>query len=93
MKVFNKIISFIRSVFEFILILPIRFYQIFISPLTPGSCRHVPTCSQYALEAIKIHGPIYGTWLAIKRVLRCNPWGTSGYDPVPPKREKKKKKK
>jgi len=93
MKVFNKIISFIRSIFEFILILPIRFYQIFISPLTPGSCRHVPTCSQYALEAIKIHGPIYGTWLAIKRVLRCNPWGTSGYDPVPPKREKKKKKK
>ena len=65
------------------LILPIRFSQKFISPLLPPACRYTPTCSQYAIEAIKTHGPIKGTWLAIKRILRCNPWGGSGYDPVP----------
>ena len=65
------------------LILPIRFYQKFISPPLPPACRYTPTCSQYAIEAIKKHGPIKGTWLAIKRILRCNPWGGSGYDPVP----------
>ena len=67
------------------LILPIRFYQKFISPLLPPACRYTPTCSQYAIEAIKKHGPIKGTWLAIKRILRCNPWGGKGYDPVPEK--------
>ena len=66
-----------------LLMLPIRFYRKFISPLTPPSCRFTPTCSQYAIEAITKHGPIKGTWLAIKRVLRCRPGGGSGYDPVP----------
>ena len=65
------------------LMLPIRFYRRFISPFTPPSCRFVPTCSQYAIEAISKHGPFKGTWLAIKRVLRCRPGGGSGYDPVP----------
>ena len=65
------------------LMLPIRFYRRFISPFTPPSCRFVPTCSQYAIEAITKHGPFKGTWLAIKRVLRCRPGGGSGYDPVP----------
>ena len=65
------------------LILPIRLYQNVISPQLPPACRYTPTCSQYAIEAIKKHGPIKGTWLAIKRILRCNPWGGSGYDPVP----------
>jgi len=66
-----------------LLILPIKFYQRFISPLTPPVCRFTPTCSAYAVEAIRKHGPFKGLWLAIKRIARCNPWGGSGYDPVP----------
>ena len=66
-----------------LLILPIRFYQRFISPLLPPSCRYTPTCSQYAVEALRKHGPLRGLWLAVKRILRCAPWGGSGYDPVP----------
>ncbi len=66
-----------------LLMLPIRFYRKFISPLTPPSCRFTPTCSEYAIQAITKHGPFKGTWLAVKRVLRCHPWGGSGYDPVP----------
>jgi len=64
-------------------ILPIRFYQRCISPLTPPSCRFTPTCSQYAIEAISRHGVIKGLYLAICRILRCHPWGGYGYDPVP----------
>lgn len=66
-----------------ILILPIRFYQRFISPLTPPSCRFTPTCSQYAVEALRKHGPIKGLYLTVRRLLRCHPWGGHGYDPVP----------
>ncbi len=66
-----------------VLILPIRFYRKFISPLTPPTCRFTPTCSQYAIEAIRKHGPFKGLALAVWRILRCNPWGGSGYDPVP----------
>lgn len=66
-----------------LLTLPIYFYRYCISPLTPASCRFVPTCSEYAIEAIMRHGPIKGLWLAIKRICRCHPWGGSGYDPVP----------
>ncbi len=61
----------------------VRLYQRFISPMTPPSCRYVPTCSQYAIEAIRKHGPIRGLYLALRRILRCHPWGGSGYDPVP----------
>ncbi|SDK40381.1 hypothetical protein SAMN04487935_3275 [Flavobacterium noncentrifugens] len=72
-----------------ILILPfvfvIRVYQTVISPLTPASCRFEPTCSSYALEALKVHGLFYGSYLGAKRILSCHPWGRSGYDPVPPK--------
>ncbi|MBR6370742.1 MAG: membrane protein insertion efficiency factor YidD [Bacteroidaceae bacterium] len=68
---------------SWLLILPIRFYRRFISPLTPPSCRFVPSCSEYAIEALRKHGPFKGTWLAIKRILRCRPGGGSGYDPVP----------
>lgn len=64
-------------------ILPIRFYQLCISPLFPPACRFTPTCSAYAIEAIMKHGVIRGTWLALKRISRCHPWGGSGYDPVP----------
>ena len=66
-----------------LLILFVRIYQRFISPLTPPSCRFTPTCSQYALEALRKYGPFKGSWLALKRLLRCHPWGGSGYDPVP----------
>lgn len=61
----------------------IVFYRRSISPMFPPSCRYVPTCSEYALEAIGKYGPIKGVWLAVKRICRCHPWGGSGYDPVP----------
>ena len=73
-----------------LLILPIKFYQIFISPLCRGCCRYRPTCSQYMIEAIRIHGAFKGVWLGIKRILRCNPWGGAGFDPVPEKETKHK---
>lgn len=68
---------------SWILILPIRLYQILISPMLPAACRFTPTCSQYAVEALRRHGPLKGGWLAVKRICRCHPWGGSGYDPVP----------
>ena len=67
-------------------ILPIRIYQVTISPLLGSHCRHTPSCSQYTIEAIQIWGVIRGIWLGARRIARCNPWGTSGYDPVPPKK-------
>ncbi|HIT83007.1 MAG TPA: membrane protein insertion efficiency factor YidD [Candidatus Avibacteroides faecavium] len=73
----------LRRIITTLLLAPIYFYRSFISPLTPPSCRFTPTCSQYAIEAIKRHGPLRGTWLAIRRIMRCHPWGGSGYDPVP----------
>ena len=66
-----------------LLILPIRFYQRYISPMLPPACRFTPTCSQYAVEALQKYGPIKGMYLAVRRILRCHPWGGSGYDPVP----------
>lgn len=63
----------------------IRFYKIIISPLLPAACRYEPTCSVYAIDALKTHGLFYGSWLAAKRIVSCNPWGGSGYDPVPPR--------
>jgi len=68
---------------SYILIGSVKFYKLFISPIIPNSCRYTPTCSSYAIEAIQKHGPLKGGWLALKRILRCNPWGGSGYDPVP----------
>ena len=61
----------------------IRLYQITLSPYIGRACRYTPTCSNYGIAAIRKHGPFKGTWLTIKRVLSCNPWGGSGYDPVP----------
>ncbi len=69
-----------------IIALPVRVYRFGISPVIPSRCRHLPTCSEYALEALKIHGPLDGLWLSIKRIGRCHPWGTHGYDPVPDKK-------
>lgn len=61
----------------------IKLYQITLSPLIGRQCRYQPTCSNYGLEAIRKYGPFRGGWLTLKRVLSCNPWGGSGYDPVP----------
>ena len=73
----------IKKILAFPLIVLVKFYQLCISPFTPPSCRYTPTCSQYALEALKKYGHIKGGWLAFKRIMRCHPWGGSGYDPVP----------
>ena len=61
----------------------IRGYQLFLSPFYAGSCRYLPSCSQYAMEAVETHGAVRGGWLALRRLLRCRPWGGDGYDPVP----------
>ena len=72
-----------RSLPKRLLIGLIRFYQRNISPRHPGCCRFIPTCSQYALEALRKYGPLKGLWLALRRLSKCHPWGGSGYDPVP----------
>jgi putative membrane protein insertion efficiency factor len=74
---------------KFILIKLIRFYQRFISPATPPSCRFYPTCSSYSLEAVKRFGALKGGYLAIKRILKCHPFHPGGVDPVPEKRSLK----
>jgi putative membrane protein insertion efficiency factor len=75
MKQLNKIITIILLSF-------IKAYQLFISPMIPRTCRHLPTCSEYAIEAIKNLGPIKGSFKAAIRILKCNPLGSHGYDPV-----------
>ena len=80
MEIFTKSITII-------IVGLIKFYQLAVSPMIGPSCRHYPTCSQYSVEALKAHGLIRGLYLALKRILRCRPGGTHGYDPVP-KRDK-----
>lgn len=80
-----KVIRYITSVFSQVFIALIRGYQLVLSPYLPSSCRHTPSCSHYTIDAIREWGAAKGTWLGIKRILRCHPWGTSGYDPVPKK--------
>ncbi len=75
----NKLLKILAVPF----IILIKLYQLLISPLFPSSCRYTPTCSNYTLEALKKYGVLKGSWLGIKRILRCHPWGGSGYDPVP----------
>ena len=73
----------VRNVLRLCLIAPIRGYQRFISPLLPAACIYTPTCSQYAVEAISKHGVVRGSWLALRRIVRCNPFHDGGYDPGP----------
>ncbi len=80
MEIFTKSITII-------IVGLIKFYQLVVSPVIGPSCRHYPTCSQYSIESVKTHGLIRGLYLAFKRILRCRPGGTDGYDPVP-KRDK-----
>jgi len=82
--------NILRQIAVFLLVLPIQFYRLVISPVLPASCRFEPSCSAYALEALHTHGPAKGLYLAAKRIARCHPvtWlgGSSGFDPVPPAR-------
>lgn len=79
----RRILRFLKDALEWLLRLLVRFYQLCISPLFPPSCRFTPTCSEYALQALRKYGPFKGLWLTVKRLSRCHPWGGSGYDPVP----------
>lgn len=76
--------SKLRDILIFPFVVLVRFYQYCISPFIPRVCRFEPSCSVYAVEALRRHGLLRGGWLAVKRITRCNPWGGSGYDPVPP---------
>ena len=80
-----------RRLFRRFLIAQVRFYQKHISPALPSCCRYMPTCSQYAIEAIEKRGAFVGLFLAARRILRCNPWGGFGYDPVPERTRKKRR--
>ncbi len=80
--------DFIYSFFKFVVILPIRFYQWFISPLLGPKCRFNPTCSHYMVGAIQEWGVFKGVWLGLKRISKCHPWGSFGDDPVPKKIKK-----
>jgi putative membrane protein insertion efficiency factor len=71
------------NVISRILIVPVRVWQLTISQVLPPTCRYSPSCSHYMIEALQRHGPVKGLWLGIKRIGRCHPWGSSGYDPVP----------
>lgn len=79
----KNLLLIIRDLLRKTVSLPIVFYRRFISPLKPRCCRYVPSCSEYALEAIMTHGVILGIFLAIKRIIRCNPFGGFGSDPIP----------
>ena len=79
----KRLLLALRRLTVALLVAPIRFYQRFVSPLFPPCCRFTPTCSAYAIEALQKHGALKGSWLALRRILRCHPWGGSGYDPVP----------
>ncbi|MBP5250851.1 MAG: membrane protein insertion efficiency factor YidD [Treponema sp.] len=81
----GRIICQLREILYEFLCLPIRFYKVFISPFLPPCCRFEPTCSAYAIQAIKKHGFFKGFFLSLKRILKCNPYFEGGYDPVPEK--------
>lgn len=85
-------LNLLKKAITQILLAPVYFYRYAISPLTPPTCRYTPTCSQYTIEALKKHGPVKGVFLSIKRIISCNPWGGSGYDPVPEPKTRKDKK-
>jgi putative membrane protein insertion efficiency factor len=75
---------FIRSI-TLMFIGAVKLYQAVVSPFMPQTCRHLPTCSEYTIEALKVFGPFKGTYLGIKRIINCRPGGSHGYDPLPKK--------
>lgn len=78
----------LKQIFNFPIVVLVKIYQWIISPILPQSCRYTPTCSTYMLDALRIWGPIKGTYLGLKRIASCNPWGGHGHDPVPEKKKK-----
>ncbi len=82
-RLIKQFLLLIRNGLVALLLIPVKIYQLFISPVIGASCRYTPTCSQYTVEALKKHGPFKGLYLSIKRILSCNPWGGHGHDPVP----------
>lgn len=82
-SVVGYMVSLLRRLAIYGLVGLVRLYQGILSPWLPNACRYQPTCSQYAVEALKKHGPVRGGWLALRRLARCHPWGGHGYDPVP----------
>jgi len=83
LKFIRFIVTLLKSGFVALLLIPVKLYQWFISPVIGASCRYTPSCSAYTIEALKKHGPFKGLYLSIKRILSCNPWGGHGHDPVP----------
>ena len=79
----------LNKIVTYPLILLVRVYQLIVSPMLGSNCRFMPTCSEYALESLKVYGLIKGTYLTIKRIGKCHPWGSNGYDPIPTKMGKK----
>ena len=79
----------INKILTYPLILFLKIYQLFISPIIGQNCRYLPTCSEYTIECLKQFGIIKGTFLSFKRISKCHPWGNHGYDPVPKKLEEK----
>jgi putative membrane protein insertion efficiency factor len=79
----KRIWTLIKQAISWFMVMLIRFYQQAISPYLRPSCRYTPSCSQYYIDAVKKYGPFKGSYLGIKRILRCHPWGGHGYDPVP----------
>ena len=77
----------LKQIFNFPIVVLVKIYQWIISPILPQSCRYTPTCSTYMLDALRIWGPIKGTYLGLKRILSCHPWGGHGHDPVPEKKK------
>ncbi len=83
MRIYQKFIQKTGRLLSNLLIIPVKIYQLIISPLLPPSCRYYPSCSQYTIQALQKHGPVKGMYLSIKRILSCNPFSKGGYDPVP----------
>ncbi|WP_019135616.1 membrane protein insertion efficiency factor YidD [Cellulomonas massiliensis] len=84
----RRLLRLVRRLPVLTLIGLVRVYQVVFSPLTPPTCRYYPSCSSYAVTALRRHGAVRGTWLAVRRVARCHPWAPGGVDDVPPARER-----
>lgn len=82
----KRVLSVVSRAVSGLLILFVRAYQVVLSPHIGTCCRFEPSCSAYCIEALRTHGVVSGCWLALRRILRCRPFGPSGYDPVPPKK-------
>tara|TARA_B110000093_G_scaffold66932_1_gene72700 strand:+ start:79 stop:342 length:264 start_codon:yes stop_codon:yes gene_type:complete len=82
----NRTLILVKNILIAPFVFVIRCYQRLISPLFAPTCRYTPSCSNYALQALEVHGVLIGGWLSLKRIARCAPWGSHGHDPVPPKK-------